>query len=380
VVTLETLESGASLVLAIVSLAVFYISLAPITANALAVERVHVARNFNYAHAGIARKKRGDSGNSGKRCKPRPASEHTPSSISSSHTTSSSSHHPSSSPEPKVNPAKVQPPHATTSSHHPAVTPVASSNSGSAGVVGLAWSNNEQPSICNFKTSHTNLVYNWKLEKYTDVDVSKCGFEFIPQVWGAQDVYQVPQTLVRGYAQKVMFLNEPDQSSQSNMGVAEAVQLFMQYINPLQWLGYEIIGPACTNAPAGTKWTRDFVTAVRNQGGKIDAVATHFYGVYSADFIQFMESFIALFPNDRIYLTEFAAQDYSGHNVVLDYAQIQVFLQETTGYMRGKSEIVAYFWFGAMTADELAANHVNGLNSLMSNSAPNQLGNIYLNP
>jgi hypothetical protein len=41
---------------------------------------------------------------------------------------------------------------------------------------------------------------------------------------------------------------------------------------------------------------------------QIDAIGTHYYGVSSSDFIQFMEGFIALFPGDRIYLTEFAAE------------------------------------------------------------------------
>jgi hypothetical protein len=224
-------------------------------------------------------------------------------------------------------------------------------------------------------------VYNWKLQKYTDVDVSKCGFEFIPQVWGSQDAYDVPQTLVAGYASRVFAFNEPELSSQSNLGVDQAVQLFMQYINPLQHIGYEIIGPSCTNSDTGVKWVRSFVTQVRQEGGKIDAIGTHYYGVSSSDFIQFMEGFIALFPGDRIYLTEFAAEDYSGANQQLDYSQIQSFLQTTTGYMRGKAEIVAYFWFGAMTPNELAANNVNGLNSLMNtNASPNQLGEIYIHP
>jgi hypothetical protein len=246
-------------------------------------------------------------------------------------------------------------------------------------VVGLAWSNGEQSSLCNFKSSQTGLVYNWQLKKYTDVDVSKCGFEFIPQVWGEKDVSQVAGTLVRGYATRVFAFNEPDQSGQSNLGVDQGVQLFMQYINPLQYLGYEIIGPACTNAPAGVQWTKSFVAKVRQQGGKIDAVATHYYGTSSSDFIQFMQGFLALFPGDGVYLTEFAAQDYSGANNQLDYNQIQSFLETTTGWMRSQAQIKAYFWFGAMTADELAANQVNGLNSLMGNNdSPNQLGKIYI--
>jgi hypothetical protein len=141
--------------LAVVSFAVFYISLTPIAANALAVERAHVARNVNYAHAGISRKKRDGSA---KRCKPRPSnSSHIHSSEPASPTTSSSPHPSTPTPHPSSAPSSSHPP-APSSSHSssppPAVTPAASSG---YGVVGLAWSNNEQSSLCNFKSSQTGL-------------------------------------------------------------------------------------------------------------------------------------------------------------------------------------------------------------------------------
>ncbi len=204
--------------LAVVSFAVFYISLTPIAANALSVERAHVARNLNYAHAGIAKKKRSGST---KRCKPRPTTSLSSSSSHSSkppaYTPPSSSPHPPSSSKPHSSTTT-----SSTTSHTPVVTPHVSSGSNK---VGLAWSNNEQPSICNFKSGQTGLcvflsllpessrahlysAYNWKLTKYVDVDISKCGFEFIPHVWGRDDAYKAPGVLVAGYAKRVLTFNE----------------------------------------------------------------------------------------------------------------------------------------------------------------------------
>ncbi|KAH8999352.1 glycosyl hydrolase catalytic core-domain-containing protein [Lactarius akahatsu] len=360
--------------LAVVSFAVFYISLTPLSANALAVERVHVARNPNYAHAGIAKKKRGESA---KRCKPRPSTSshspqptYTPPPTTSHHSSSSSSSSSTTKPHP--------PPTSPTSTSYASVaTPHTSSRTGK---VGLAWSNNEQSAICHFKTGQTGFTYNWKLTKYVDVDVSKCGFKFIPHVWGADDAYKAPGILVAGYADIVFTFNEPELSSQSSLGVDEAVSLFMQYVNPLQHLGYQIISPACTNSPTGFGWIQSFVKKCRQKGGKLDGIATHFYDTSAQNLINFMENFIKAFPGDEIWLTEYAAQDYSGKNHQLDYNGIKGFIEETTNYLKGKSEIRAYFYFGAMTPDELAANHVNGLNSLMTDShTPNELGNIYIN-
>ncbi|KAI9448274.1 glycosyl hydrolase catalytic core-domain-containing protein [Lactarius indigo] len=336
--------------LAVVSFAIFYISLTPAT-NALAVERAHVARNLNYAHAGIAKKKRGEST---KRCKPRPSTSTSSHSSNPPAYTPPPSHHHSSSSSTTTKPNPPPTTSSSSTSHTPAVTPQVSSGSAK---VGLAWSNNEQSAICHFKTAQTGLTYNWKLTKYVDVDVAKCGFEFIPHVWGANDAYKAPGILVAGYAKRVFLFNEPELASQSNLGVDQAVQLFMEYVAPLTHLGYEIISPACTNSPTGFAWIQSFVKKARQQGGKLDGIATHFYGVTVASFINFMENFMKAFPGDEIWLTEYAAQDYSGQNQQLNYNEIKAFLEQTTNYMKGKSQIRAYFYFGEVHSITGIASH-----------------------
>lgn len=205
---------------AVVSFAVFFISLTPIAANALAVERAHVARNLNYAHAGIARKKQDE-----KRCKPRPSTS-TPSTHKSTATpsehSSPSTHNPpshstsSSSPKP--------PSHPTTSSPHP---PAATTDGFPRAIVGLGWSNHKQPNLCHFTSKYTKLcvflshlfpesssvylpsVFNWQIGGYPDMQVSKCpGLQYLPMVWGEAMAHDVPRTLVKGYANMVAMFNE----------------------------------------------------------------------------------------------------------------------------------------------------------------------------
>lgn len=133
---------------AVFSLAILNISFDALPVNALAVERGHMARGVNYAHAGVT-KKRADS----KQCKPRPVTS-TP-----AYTPSTSSHH-STADAHLATPASVYQPstHKTTatssSSPTPSVAPP-SSGSSSGSKVGLAWSNNEEGSLGNFITSHT---------------------------------------------------------------------------------------------------------------------------------------------------------------------------------------------------------------------------------
>jgi len=203
------------------SLAILNISFDALPVNALAVERGHVARGVNHAHAGIA-KKRGDS----KQCKPRPVTS-TPAYIPSSSPTTS--HH-SAADGHLASPVPISEPstHKTTttsSSPMPSVTP-SSSSSYSGSKVALAWSNNEQSSLGNFISPHTVLcvtypstfalpcsndffsIYNWAVEQYVDIKLSKFPqLEFVPTIHGRGDISKI-HLLTKGYAKRVKTFNE----------------------------------------------------------------------------------------------------------------------------------------------------------------------------
>ena len=142
---------------AIFSLAILNISFDVLPANALAVERGHMARGVNHAHAGVA-KKRGNS----KQCKPRPVPNAPASSISLTSSTSASTTSHSVADAHLATPAPIPQPstHKTTTSSSyspsPSVAP-SSSGSYSGSKVALAWSNNEESSLDNFITPHTGM-------------------------------------------------------------------------------------------------------------------------------------------------------------------------------------------------------------------------------
>ena len=116
--------------LPIFSLALLNISFGTLPANAIAVERGHMARGINHAHVNVAKKR----GNSPGQCKPRPG---VPASSTYDNLVAISS---------SVSPSQSQP--------SPTPTPT-SSGSSSNGKLTLMWSNNEQNSMCNFANGHT---------------------------------------------------------------------------------------------------------------------------------------------------------------------------------------------------------------------------------
>jgi len=136
------------------------------------------------------------------------------------------------------------------------------------------------------------------------------------------------------------------------------------------------VSPACTNSNAGFAWIQSFVQQVRGGGGQLDYIATHAYTNSYQDLISFMEGFVAAFPSDKIMLTEYACQDYSGTNNQCSYDQIVTFVEQTNAYFLGKPNIVAHSYFGYFTGAELTANNVNSLNALMNDDrSVNDLGN-----
>ncbi|KAI0254316.1 glycosyl hydrolase catalytic core-domain-containing protein [Lactifluus subvellereus] len=362
------------LLFTVLSLAILNVSFNSLPTYALAVERDHIARGFNHAHVGIAKKKRTGSS---KRCKSRltglPVVSPAAAVPSSSSTTTYTP-----SPTPAAASPKPQADKATTTSSPVPVTTPAPSSSGNH-KVGLAWSNGEQSALSKFQSPHTRYIYNWQLDGYGgNIDPSKYGFEYIPMVHDSSSAPRAREVVTSTGAKILLTMNEPDQSSQSNMSPSEAVKLWLQYIDSLSQDGVRLISPACTNSPDGFKWMVEFMNACN--GCHISAIATHYYGTDPGDFENHVNKLHDTFSRN-IWVTEFACQDFSGQNHQCDNGQVWNFLTQTQNFLEGAAFVEAYFWFAPMTQSEIQVQNVNRLDSLMKdNGSPSDLGYKYLNP
>jgi hypothetical protein len=354
--------------LTVVSLAILHASFGALPVNALIVDRAHVGRDFSHVHAEIA-KKRADSS---KKCRPRPTSA----SPSPAPTKPTYVNHALSS-----NPS--EPAHATSSSSSssqsaPTNAPASSINS----KVMYAWSNNEQPSIQHFATGSQRLVYNWKLEKYSDFDLSSIkNVEFVPTAHSVDDVQNIPNTLKQGYANYAKFLNEPEISSQANTSPQEAHQLWMQYFQPLSSQGYKLIGPAVTGA--GMEWMTTFL-GLCGSGCSIHALDFHYYGLQVEDFQTSVNKYHQLLPSVPVWITEVGCHDYSGKNQACTQGVFDSFFPGVMSYVENTSWIEQVAWFGMFTTSEMpmGLETVNCMITCSGNNkdcTPNSLGNQYIN-
>lgn len=336
--------------IALSSLAILACSWGPTQTNALSLDSPH---NFAARHHDvIAKKKRATTA---RRCKPRPAS----------------------SLSPTTTPAPAPP---TTPTAAPATTTQASSGNGTPsntggyngppGKVGLAYAGPDDGTISNFKTPKVTAIYNWS--PWAPPSAAALGLEFMPMLWGPKQIGDFTQLVKPGYAKTVLGFNEPNQDGQSNLDPGYGAQLWQQYIQPLKNQGYALVTPACTNAPSGKQWMQSFFSACG--GCTFDALALHYYGTSSQDFINHLTDYHNTFGLD-IFVTEFACQNFGGGAQCSD-SDVVAFMDTVTGFMDNTPWVKKYFAFGVQH-DMVGVNPANQL--LAGNGYPTALGYDYIN-
>lgn len=350
--------------LALSSIAILAVSFGSTPVAALSVSQNHVARRSGPGHEAIAKKKRDTKAS--KRCKPRS----TGISISVALPTKTTSH--------------IAPPAHTSKSSNSGssnsgsgagnTNPPSGGGSGSsspggakAGVAYVGDNNN----LAKYAKPKSHWHYNWS----PFAPGGNGGLEYVPMFWGPKQTSDFQRLVVKGYASHVLGFNEPNEPSQSNLSPGDAAQLWKQYIQPLKSQGYTLVSPACTNAPSGKTWMQQFIAACT--GCTIDKIAVHFYGTDPQKLIAFLQDFHSAFPQQSIWLTEFACQDFGPNPKVCSKDDVFSFLDTTTAFMDSTSWIEAYFWFGFIRD----MGNVNPLNQLVNpaNGNLNDLGQDYLN-
>jgi O-glycosyl hydrolase len=88
------------------------------------------------------------------------------------------------------------------------------------------------------------------------------------------------------------------------MTVAEGVQYWQQYIQPLAGQGYQLIAPVTSSRPNGLPWVQQWVQDC--QGCTFDGIAVHYYGTSADDMITYVNEWKQF--GKPIWITEFACQ------------------------------------------------------------------------
>jgi hypothetical protein len=159
----------------------------------------------------------------------------------------------------------------------------------------------------------------------------------------------------------LLSFNEPDLSSQSNLGYAEAASGYKTYMQP--FAGKAKLGaPAVTNGAAdqgmGTGWLTNFLQAC--DGCTIDFVPFHWYGSATDpdSFMSYVSTVYTASGNRPLWITEFGASGTADEQ--------QTFLDTVMPWLDSQSYVERYAYF--MVSDG---------NLLSSGSALSALGNTF---
>jgi RNA polymerase sigma factor (sigma-70 family) len=194
--------------------------------------------------------------------------------------------------------------------------------------------------------STASWYYNWG--PTPSGITAPAGTSFVPMIWGSADVTAPTLAQVKSEGDVLLGFNEPDQSGQANMTVAQALDLWPQ----LEATGMTLGSPAVSSGaatPGG--WLDQFMTGAKSRGYRVNFITVHWYG---GDFstgpaVQQLESYLqAIYDQYHlpIWLTEFALTSYAGPTPTFPTEEQQAaFLTAATEMLDGLPYVQRYAWF-----------------------------------
>lgn len=164
-----------------------------------------------------------------------------------------------------------------------ATTTYTTTNTASSGKRGLGWDpSSPVSSAANFVGSEVAWYFDWSTSAISGMP---SGWQFYANIWNAQGIENLATTL--SGKPKLIGFNEPDSTTQANIGVSEAISLYQQYLVPLKSSGIisELGTPAVTNSAntgEGLDYLSNFVNGCSNC--QLDFAVVHWYAEDIEDF------------------------------------------------------------------------------------------------
>ncbi len=198
--------------------------------------------------------------------------------------------------------------------------------------------------------SGASWYYNWKPTPGTMSGSSKVSF--VPMIWDGSDVTTATLDQVKHEGHVLLGFNEPDSSSQANMSVQQALDLWPQ----LMATGMELGSPAvAADAATPGSWLDQFMSGVKARGYRVNFITVHWYGTEfnSGAAVQQLQDYLQAVYNRYhlpIWVTEFAMANFSSKSVPYPSdAQQAAFLTAATKMLADLSYVQRYAWFALPT-------------------------------
>ncbi|CAL5221818.1 g4074 [Coccomyxa viridis] len=219
-------------------------------------------------------------------------------------------------------------------------TSVTSSSKKGAGVWYFSGSTN---AISN---ARVGWVYDWTSTPYGQRLSIPSGVEFVPQVWGAKDVFYNNLNACKQVGNALLGFHEPELSSGASMSVQTAVSLWYQ----LQTTGLPLGSPAvASNAATPGSWLDQFMSQVQSKGLRVDFIALHWSGsnfdtsTAVSQLQQYIQDVHARYQRP-IWLTQISLGDFGTNEFPTD-AQLTSFINAAVPMLEATPYVARYAWF-----------------------------------
>lgn len=134
---------------------------------------------------------------------------------------------------------------------------------------GLAWANQLWVPMAGFTAQDTRIssYYNWspspQIPSSRQRPLFDVPFPFVPMLWGCNSTYYEPfveaarnnfSDVMLTNERDILGFNEPEITGQSECTPQQAVDGWLEYLEPLREQGYRLGSPAVTSGSYGAEW------------------------------------------------------------------------------------------------------------------------------
>ena len=190
--------------------------------------------------------------------------------------------------------------------------------------------------------------YDW--QPTTDVAGAPADVQFIPMIWGAKDLNAADLHAAKASgADTLLGFNEPNEKTQSNMTVQQALDAWPQLEALNMRLGSPATGTGDDIKPDG--WLARFMAGARARGYRVNFICIHPYqsrfhpDQATKDLVREVTAVHDMY-HVPIWVTEYAMAQWGPPQLMPDYATQARFATESAQALEAISFVERYAWYG----------------------------------
>ncbi|WP_446046313.1 glycosyl hydrolase [Streptomyces olivaceus] len=199
------------------------------------------------------------------------------------------------------------------------------------------------------KNSGASWYHNWASS--SGAVAKPKGVEYVPSIWGPGSVTDAELSSAAKEGTHLLAFNEPDMSSQANMTVEQALDLWPR----LEKTGLRLGAPAvATDADKAGGWLDRFMKGAKERGLRVDFIPVHWYGSDFSSAASYQLADYLQRVHDRykkpVWLTEYALIDFTTGTPRYPSQEEQTrFIEWSTEALGVLDFVKRYAWFPLST-------------------------------